>query len=146
MVHWLSPPVLMLVCSATSAATPEEERDKRIAIDFYNAALNDKNWDEAARHLGSRYVQHSIYMADGRAGLEALVRRIKAEFPQNRGEIKQAFVDGDMVILHLHVTRYPGHPGWSVIELMRVENEKVVEHWDIFQPVPNETANANGMF
>ena len=137
---------LTLICSATFAATPEEERNKRIAIDFYDAALNEKDWDKTKQYMGSRYVQHSIYMEDGAAGLEALVNRIRTEFPQNHGEIKQAFADGDMVILQVHVTRYPGHAGWSVIELMRLENDKVVEHWDVFQPVPGEAANPHGMF
>jgi predicted SnoaL-like aldol condensation-catalyzing enzyme len=137
---------LTLVCSTTFAGTPEEDRNKQTAIEFYAAALNEKDWDKAKQYIGPRYVQHSIYMEDGAAGFEALVNRISTEFPQNHGEIKQAFADGDMVILHLHVTRYPGHAGWSVIELMRLENDKVVEHWDVFQPVPGETANSHGMF
>ncbi len=132
--------------SAMPAATSAEARNKEIAIAFYNAALNDKDWSKAEQYLGPHYTQHSIYMQDGAAGLKGLVDRLKSQFPDNHGEIKQAFVDGDIVVLHLHVTRYAGHPGWSVIELMRVENDKVVEHWDIFETVPEKVANSNGMF
>lgn len=146
MPGWLGLPALLLACAAALAATPAEERNKAVAIAFYNAALNEKDWNEAEQYIGPRYVQHSIYMEDGRAGLEALVERLRKEFPENHGEIIQAFADGDMVALHLHVTRYPGHPGWSVIELMRLENGKVVEHWDIFETVPESAANSNGMF
>ena len=132
--------------SAMPAVSSTEAQNKAIAIAFYDAALNEKDWSKAKQYLGPRYTQHSIYMQDGAAGLEGLVDRLKSQFPDNRGEIKQAFVDGDMVALHLHVTRYAGHPGWSVIELMRVENAKVVEHWDIFEPVPERAANSRGMF
>lgn len=129
-----------------SAATPQEERNKQIAIDFYNAALNEKDWDKALTYMGPRYTQHSIYMEDGPGGLQKLVERIKKEHPDNRGEIKRAFADGDLVVLHLHVTRNRQHRGWSVIEIMRVENDKVVEHWDMFQLVPETASNANTMF
>lgn len=120
------------------AETAQEARNKQIAIDFYNAALNEKNWEKAVQYIGDRYTQHSLYMQDGPSGLEELVARIKREHPDNRGEIKRAFADGDLVVMHLHVTRHRQHAGWSVIEVLRLENEKVVEHWDMFRTVPQE--------
>ena len=127
---------LTVVCPGAHAETALETRNKQIAIEFYNAALNEKNWDKARTYIGDRYTQHSLYMQDGPAGFEGLVARIKKEFPDNRGEIKRAIADGDLVVLHLHVTRHRQHLGWSVIEIMRLENGKVVEHWDMFRTVP----------
>ena len=131
---------LTLLASAyvagASAETAQEARNKQIAIDFYNAALNEKNWEKAVTYIGERYTQHSLYMQDGPNGLEELVARIKREHPDNRGEIKRAFADGDLVVIHLHVTRHRQHLGWSVIEILRLENDKVVEHWDMFRTVP----------
>jgi predicted SnoaL-like aldol condensation-catalyzing enzyme len=120
------------------AETAQEARNKQIAIDFYNAALNEKNWEKAVAYIGERYTQHSLYMQDGPGGLEELVARIKREHPDNRGEIKRAFADGDLVVMHVHVTRHRQHLGWSVIEVLRLENEKVVEHWDMFRTVPQD--------
>jgi predicted SnoaL-like aldol condensation-catalyzing enzyme len=137
--------VLALATSAR-AETPQEARNKQIAIAFYNAALNEKNWDKARTYMGPRYVQHSLYMQDGPAGLEDLVRRIKKQFPDNRGEIKRAFADGDIVVLYLHVKRTPQDPGWAVIEMMRLKNDKVVEHWDDLQRIPKDAADNNPMF
>jgi predicted SnoaL-like aldol condensation-catalyzing enzyme len=85
-------------------------------------------------------------MEDGQAGFKGLIDRLIREFPQNLGEIKASFADGDMVVLHLHVTRTRDMPGWTVLELMRLENEKVVEHWDIFEPVPDASANGNPLW
>ena len=127
---------LTVVWTSAQAETAQEARNKEIAIEFYNAALNEKNWDKARAYIGDRYTQHSLYMQDGPAGFEGLVARIKKEFPENRGEVKRAIADGDLVVLHLHVTRHRQHLGWSVIEMMRIENGKVVEHWDMFRTVP----------
>jgi predicted SnoaL-like aldol condensation-catalyzing enzyme len=129
---------------ATSAA--EERRNLALAVGFYNAALNEKDWDKAAHYIGDYYRQHSIYMEDGQAGFKGLIDRLIREFPQNLGEIKASFADGDMVVLHLHVTRTRDMSGWTVLELMRLENEKVVEHWDIFEPVPDASANGNPLW
>jgi predicted SnoaL-like aldol condensation-catalyzing enzyme len=129
---------------ATSVA--QERRNLALAVGFYNAALNEKNWEKAESYIGENYRQHSIYMADGRAGFKALVDGLIRDFPQNLGEIKQSFADGDMVVLHLHVTRTRDVPGWTVIELMRLENEKVVEHWDMFERVPATSANDNTLW
>jgi predicted SnoaL-like aldol condensation-catalyzing enzyme len=136
----------LALATSARAETPQEARNKQIAIAFYNAALNEKNWDKARTYMGPRYVQHSIYMQDGPAGLEDLVRRIKQQFPDNRGEIKLAFADGDIVVLYLHVTRTRQDPGWAVIEMMRLKNDKVVEHWDDLQRIPKDVADKNPMF
>lgn len=137
---------LALALPASAARTREEQRNLKIATDFYNAGFNEKNWEKAKTFMTSTYVQHSIYMEDGPEGLRKLIQRIQAEYPQNRGEIKRSFVNGDIVVLHVHVTRHPKHRGWSVMEMMRVADGKVIEHWDMFQPVPEKPANANGMF
>jgi predicted SnoaL-like aldol condensation-catalyzing enzyme len=137
---------LLALATNARAETAQEARNKQIAIAFYNAALNEKNWDKARTYIGPRYVQHSIYMQDGPAGLEDLVRRIRKQFPDNRGEIERAFADGDIVVLYLHVTRTRQDPGWAVIEMMRLKNDKVVEHWDDLQRIPKDMADKNSMF
>jgi predicted SnoaL-like aldol condensation-catalyzing enzyme len=137
---------LLALATNPRAETAQEARNKQIAIAFYNAALNEKNWDKARTYIGPRYVQHSIYMQDGPAGLEDLVRRIRKQFPDNRGEIERAFADGDIVVLYLHVTRTRQDPGWAVIEMMRLKNDKVVEHWDDLQRIPKDMADKNSMF
>ena len=50
------------------------------------------------------------------------------------------------MILHVHSVREPGTRGRAIIDLFRLENGKIVEHWDVVQDVPEKAANANGMF
>ncbi len=123
----------------------QEARNKQIAIEFYNAAINEKDWGKAVSFIGDRYTQHSIYMQDGPEGLRGLVERLREQFPLNHGEIRRAFADRDLVVLHVRARRTPDAQGWCVFEMMRLENEKVVEHWDTFQTVPVTAENDNGM-
>jgi predicted SnoaL-like aldol condensation-catalyzing enzyme len=61
-------------------------------------------------------------------------------------EIKRVFADGDYVILHVHAVREPGTRGVAVVDIFKLENGKIVEHWDVVQPIPEKAANTNGMF
>jgi predicted SnoaL-like aldol condensation-catalyzing enzyme len=56
------------------------------------------------------------------------------------------FADGDYVILHCHSIHEPGTLGRAVVDIFKLENGKVVEHWDVIQDVPEKPMNANGMF
>jgi len=132
------PVVCLLSATITSARTPQEEANLKLAIEFYDAALNVKDWEKTQTYMGSRYDQHSIYMPDQHEGLRQLVERVIADHPDNRGEVKRAVVHGDMVIMHMHVTRHRGHPGWSVFEMIRMEDSKAVEHWDMFETLKRE--------
>lgn len=125
-----------------------EARNKQIAIEFYNAALNEKNWEKTRSMIGNRYVQHNLNAIDGPEGLKAHIEFLKREFPNNRGEIKRALADGDLVALHVHNRRSPELRGNAVVDIFRIENGKVVEHWDVVQaiPDPDKAKNMNTMF
>jgi SnoaL-like domain len=68
------------------------------------------------------------------------------KFPASRSEIKRVFADGDYVILHVHAVREPETRGNAIVDIFKLENGKIVEHWDVVQPIPEKAANANGMF
>lgn len=140
--------VLAVPASSADGQEAMEERNKQIAIAFYNAALNEKNWEKTRAMIGNRYVQHNLNAVDGPEGLKAHIEYLLREFPNNRGEIKHALADGDLVALHIHNRRSPELRGNAVVDLFRIENGKVVEHWDVVQAIPDpETAkNKNTMF
>jgi predicted SnoaL-like aldol condensation-catalyzing enzyme len=56
------------------------------------------------------------------------------------------FADGDSVILHVHALREPGTRGHAIVDIFRLEDGKIAEHWDVVQPTPEKAANPNGMF
>jgi predicted SnoaL-like aldol condensation-catalyzing enzyme len=131
---------------AFAADAKQMEENKKTVAAFYDAVLNQKDFDAASKYLGNRYTQHNPTAADGPEGLKGFVNFLKEKFPNNRSEIKRIFADGDYVIVHVHAVREPGTRGNAIIDIFRLENGKVVEHWDVIQPIPEKAANDNGMF
>lgn len=138
--------MLAIHSSALAKDAATEANNKRVVLEFYEKGLNQKDADAAIAYLGSRYIQHNPNAADGAEGFRKFIGFLKEKFPQSRSEIKRVFTDGDNVILHVHAVREPGTRGNAIIDIFRLENGKIVEHWDVVQPVPETSANSNSMF
>lgn len=123
-----------------------EAQNKQIILEFYEKVFNAKNPEAAPAYFGSHYTQHNPGVADGVEGFQKFVEFLRQNYPQAHSEPKHVFADGDYVILHHHAIREPGTRGAAIIDIYRLENRKIVEHWDVIQPVPETAANGNGMF
>ena len=140
--------LLALACvgGTAAAADAQQEANRKIVLDFYEKGLNQKDADAAIAYMGNRYVQHNPNAADGPEGLRKFIAFLREKFPNSRSEIKRSFVDGDYVILHVHAVREPGTRGSAIVDIFKLENGKIVEHWDVVQPIPENPANSNTMF
>ncbi len=78
--------------------------------------------------------------------MRGFVGWLGTNFPDNRSEVRSVLADGDRVILHVHTRRTPDQAGNAIMEIFRLEQGKIVEHWDVIQPIPAEALNQNGMF
>jgi predicted SnoaL-like aldol condensation-catalyzing enzyme len=137
---------LALLPLAAAADGPRQEANKKLVVEFYDKAINQKDFEAASKYLGPRYTQHNPNAADGPEGLKAFLQFLREKFPGSKSEIKRVLADGDYVILHVHAVREPGTRGSAIVDIFKLENGKVVEHWDVVQPIPEKAANANGMF
>lgn len=142
----LAAALLAAAAGAHAQATPQQEANRQAVLAFYEKGLNQKDADAALQYVGNRYVQHNPGAADGPEGFRKFIAFLREKFPQSRSEIKRSFVDGDFVILHVHAVREPGSRGNAIVDIFKLENGKIVEHWDVVQPVPEKPANDNGMF
>jgi predicted SnoaL-like aldol condensation-catalyzing enzyme len=136
----------LAMTSAQGADTQQQEANKKNVVEFYEKALNQKDFEAASKYLGPRYTQHNPVAADGPGGLKAFIQFLRDKFPNSRSEIKRVFADGDYVIVHVHAIREPGTRGRAIIDIFKLENGKIVEHWDVAQDIPEKAANPNGMF
>lgn len=119
------------------------ETNKDIAVAFYKTVIEGRVEDAFRRYAGSPYRQHNPLIEDGMEGLQ----KVASWLTEARCEIKNAFADGDHVILHSHWHGLSDNPrGEAVVDIFRLEGGKVVEHWDVIQPIPATSANANTMF
>jgi len=134
------------MASAWAANTPQEEANKATVLAFYEKGLNQKDGEAAARYFGPYYKQHNPHAADGAEGFKQFIQYLKKEMPESHSTIKRAFADGDYVILHIEAVRKPGERGSAIVDIFRLEQGKIVEHWDVIQDIPAQAANPNTMF
>ena len=143
----MKPLLVALILAFTGPAIAADlEANKKIVVDFYEKALNQKDFDAAAKYFGPRYIQHNPAAANGPEGFKWLVDFLKEKFPSSHNEIKRVIAEGDLVVLHVHSVRAPGERGRAIVDIFKVEDGKIVEHWDVIQDVPEKSANHNTMF
>jgi predicted SnoaL-like aldol condensation-catalyzing enzyme len=139
-------PIVMLAMSAAPAFAADLEANKKTVLDFYEAGLNRKDFDAASKFFGPKYIQHNPGAPDGIEGFKTFINFLKDKFPNSHSEIRRAFAEGDYVILHVHAVREPGTRGRAIVDIFRLENGKIVEHWDVAQDIPEKMPHNNGMF
>jgi len=124
------------------------ETNKAYTVAFDKRAVFEGDVESACRTCaGDPYRQHNPLIEDGREGLRKFVAWMRANRPDAHGEIKRVFADGDYVILHSHWRGLSDNPrGEAVVDSYRCESGKVVEHWDVIQPILESVANNNTMF
>ena len=138
--------LLSFAGGAAMAGSAQEEANRKAVLAFYEKGLNQKDVDAALAYVGDRYVQHNPNAADGPEGFRKFIGFLREKFPNSHSEIKRSFVDGDYVILHVNAIREPGTKGNAIVDIFKLENGKIVEHWDVVQPIPENPANNNTMF
>ena len=122
------------------------EANKKAVVEFYDLAINQKNFDASAKFLGPRYTQHNPRAMDGPEGLKAFLAFLRDKFPTITATSNACSRDGDYVILHVHNIPTPGSRGNAIIDIFKLENGRIVEHWDVRQEIPEQSANTNTMF
>jgi predicted SnoaL-like aldol condensation-catalyzing enzyme len=120
-------------------ATPSALADAKLEA-------NKKDFDAASRYFGPHYIQHNPGAADGIEGFKQFLAFLRDKFPNYKSEIKRVIAEGDYVMLHVHNIREPGTRGRAIIDIFRLENGKIVEHWDVAQDIPEKMPHNNGMF
>jgi predicted SnoaL-like aldol condensation-catalyzing enzyme len=140
--------VLLLLGSLANAQTQSKtEENKKIAVAFLTMIFNEHKVAEAFdRYSVPDYKQHNPLAQSGaKAAINFLGPYLK-QCAQCKTEIKRVIADGDLVAIHNNPTTKPDDRGSAVVDIFRIEKGKVVEHWDVVQPVPEKSANTNTMF
>jgi predicted SnoaL-like aldol condensation-catalyzing enzyme len=123
------------------------EKNKQVVLDFFDKVFKQREPAEAAKtYLAPSYKQHNPTAPDGPDGFGDLVGGMFAAFPDADLDIKRVIGEGDLVVLHHHLKMNAEDRGTAVMDIFRVKDGQIVEHWDVLQPVPEEAANDNTMF
>jgi predicted SnoaL-like aldol condensation-catalyzing enzyme len=124
----------------------EKKSHKAAAIDFLQMASSGKVEEAYRSYVGADFRHHNPYYQGDAATLKAGMEENARQNPNKVLEVKRAIAEGDFVAVHSHVRQKPGDPGGAVVHIFRFEKERIVELWDVGQPVPEDSPNQYGMF
>lgn len=120
-------------CMEILENSPEMEAAHRIQI------LRDECYSED-------FIEHAPNIEGGREALLRIFESRYEKYPELSMSIKRTASDGDLVWIHLHVKHTPESLGAAGVHIFRMAEGKIVEHWGVNQPVPENPKNSNSMF
>jgi predicted SnoaL-like aldol condensation-catalyzing enzyme len=124
----------------------QEEANRKLVIEFYDTVFNKHEVAKGAAVIVDSYKQHNPRVPDGKAPFVDYFTGLFKDNPQSKARIVRSATDGDLVYLHIHSTEKDGDRGRAIVDIFRVADGKITEHWDVIQAVPETAANNNTMF
>jgi predicted SnoaL-like aldol condensation-catalyzing enzyme len=122
------------------------DHNKDAATSFLTLASTGKVRDAYSKFVGAEFKHHNPFFEGSAKSLMAGMEENARQNPDKVLEVKRAIAEGDFVAVHSHVKQKPGEPGAAVVHIFRFQNGRIVELWDLGQPVPENSQNQYGMF
>ncbi|AZY50709.1 nuclear transport factor 2 family protein [Bordetella avium] len=137
--------ILMVTACAAQAQSVQQNKD--VVQAFFRLMFEEHQVEEAvSRYVDRQFVQHNPYLESGSAPLAEYFSLYFEQNPQASAEIKRMIAEGDLVVVHSLLKDGPEDRGQATVDIFRLTNGKIVEHWDVSQEIPENPANTNGMF
>ena len=138
---------LLALVAVPANAAPCRLKPREVVTRFVTTLYVDRKVREAFdTWVDPGYIQHNPLAQSGRDAAIGFLEPFFAQHPDISYSIKRIIADGNLVAVHSHGRFAPDDRGIAVVDILRVEACKVVEHWDVVQAVPDKSANPNGMF
>lgn len=121
------------------------DANKTLVADYYAKVWNTKNIDAVRDFVTDNYIQHNPHVGNGRAALEAFLGPMFEAVPEGRFTIARLIADNDLVVAHTLFQANAEDRGTAVVDVYRIAEGRLVEHWDVKEAVPETSANGNPM-
>ena len=122
-----------------SESTPQ--RNKALVLEAFETLFNRKDYVAAEKFWSSNYIQHSAHIPPGREGLFNLVKSVP---PEMKYENSLIIAEGDMLMLHGRFSGLGLPANWIVVDIVRIENGLLAEHWDVIEDEATREKSASG--
>jgi predicted SnoaL-like aldol condensation-catalyzing enzyme len=122
------------------------DNKKDAAVAFLEMASSGEVREAYAKFVGLGFRHHNPYFEGSAGSLQAGMEENAQQNPDKVLEVKRVIAEGEFVVVHSHVRQKPDELGGAVVHIFRFENDRIVELWDLGQPVPEDSPNQYGMF
>jgi len=122
------------------------DSNKNAAVSFLKMAASGKVQEAYSKFVGEGFRHHNPFFEGSAESLQAGMEANASQNPDKALDVKHVIAEGDLVAVHSHMQQKPGERGAAVVHIFRFQNGRIVELWDLGQPVPEESPNQFGMF
>jgi predicted SnoaL-like aldol condensation-catalyzing enzyme len=134
-------PAPAAVASARTTAA-----NKALVVYVYDQLFNHGNTSVIDTYVRSDYIQHNPTVANGPDALRQLVETLHANNPDGRNVIEHVVAQGDLVLLQSDAGVSANSSGVAIVDVFRVQDGRIAEHWDTIQSIPSTTVSGHDMF
>jgi predicted SnoaL-like aldol condensation-catalyzing enzyme len=119
-----------------------QEKNKGLVLDAFDTLFNKRDYSAAEKYWSPNYIQHSAHIEPGRDGLFNLIRSTPDTL---RYEHQLIVAEGDYVIVHGRFSGYGRPVAWIAADIVRIENGRLAEHWDVLQDEATKAESKSGL-
>jgi predicted SnoaL-like aldol condensation-catalyzing enzyme len=119
-----------------------EEKNKAIIREAFDTLFNKRDYAAAERFWSPNYIQHSAHIPPGRDGLFNLIRSAPPELHYESGVM---LAEGDFVMVHGRYSGIGQPANWVIVDIVRLENGVLAEHWDVVEDEATREASKSGL-
>ena len=123
-------------------STTSNARNKEIVLEAFDTLFNKRDYAKAAGLWSPAYIQHSAHIPPGRDGLFDLVRALPDTLRYEHGPV---VAEGDYVMLHGRFSGIGQPRALITVDIVRMENGRLAEHWDVWQDEASATESKSGL-
>ena len=142
--------ILVGVFACKQMSGSDTQANKDLVLKFEDLAFEQKDVNAAAALLSDDFKQHNPQIPDGKEGfIQGVGGYLLKQNPNLKLTVKRVVAEGDLVVLHVfgkYDNNNPAERGVAVMDIFRVKDGKIAEHWDVIEPIPDTAANTNTMF
>jgi len=119
-----------------------EAQNKALVLEAFDTLFNKRDYAAAETFWSPNYIQHSAHIPPGREGLFGLIKSTPSTL---RYENSLILAEGDMLMLHGRFSGMGLPSNWIVLDIVRIEDGRLAEHWDVIEDEATRETSVSGL-